>query len=606
MQVVRCYTVKSSGILGFYGGIRRLGSMAKSGSIEKSIKIEKTNSATKSSNMVKSSSMAKTSSARNPEVLADSAKNIFSGIVAFFVIIVLSVFPLYYDNYYFNILKAKYQFYFVTILCMFLVCLIIALVFCFIDRMEYDGYNTKSFFESISPRKLWKNLTVVDKSLLIFLLLAIISTLQSDYLFESFWGNEGRFSGLFLITLYVVSVLIIGKLGRIKKWHLELFLLAGLLVCLFGITDYFRMDILHWKAGVKSGQQDSFTSTMGNINTYTAYVALVLGVSGGLFASEKNIFRTIGYFIATVIGFCAIIMGQSDNAYLALGALFGLLPLILFGTRTGIKRYAVLVAAFATVMKCVAVINLKVPDKVIGLSGIFGMLTKYDKLTYIVIALWAAVIVLYIGDRLVYKEKADKVGKWLRLTWLALIAVALGVIIWILYDANFGGHAERYQAFSQYLIFNDNWGTNRGYCWRIGWESYMQQPLMHRLFGYGPDTFGILTWGFREESLATYGVFFESAHNEYFQYLVTMGPFTLLAYLAFLLSSCAMMVKNLARQPWILAPLAAVVCYGAQAFVNINLPIATPIMWAMLAVGLAMCRNSVQKEKADGIQSGLK
>ncbi|MFR4580123.1 MAG: hypothetical protein ACLT76_11340 [Clostridium fessum] len=35
--------------------------------------------------------------------------------------------------------------------------------------------------------------------------------------------------------------------------------------------------------------------------------------------------------------------------------------------------------------------------------------------------------------------------------------------------------------------------------------------------------------------------------------------------------------------------------YGAQAVVNINLPIATPIMWAMLAIGLTLTREKAEQ-----------
>ena len=40
-----------------------------------------------------------------------------------------------------------------------------------------------------------------------------------------------------------------------------------------------------------------------------------------------------------------------------------------------------------------------------------------------------------------------------------------------------------------------------------------------------------------------------------------------------------------------MATLFAVLCYGAQALVNINLPIATPVMWTILMIGLAGCRR---------------
>lgn len=541
--------------------------------------------------------MSKTVSTNKPEVLSETAKNIFAGIIAVFIVTILSVFPLYYDNYYFNILKAKYSFYYISVLVLLGVCLLVALIICFVDFKEYGGYSTKRFFKGLVPKNLWTTLTFMDKALIVFLAATVIATLQSDYIYESFWGNEGRFSGLFLISMYVGVTFLVAKLAKIKKWYFDLFLFAGVLVCLYGITDYFKMDIFGWTAGVQSTQKDSFVSTIGNINTYTVYVALVMGVAVGLFCSEKNIFRRVYYYAVIIVSFFAIIMGQSDNAYLSLGVMFGLLPLALFGTRKGIKQYAVIAATFMSVIKCVSVINIKMAGSVISLTGIFKSLTEHGSLTYIVIALWVLVIVLYIGDRHLFAGKDGEVGKWPRIIWLVLIAAAVAVILWILYDANFAGHADKYQAFSQYVVFNDNWGTNRGYCWRIGWESYMKQPLHHKLFGFGPDTYGILTWAFREESLSLHGVIYENAHNEYLQYLCTVGVFGVVSYLAFLGSAITMLVKKQSKNPWILAPLLAVLCYCVQAVVNINLPIATPIMWLLLAMGVAMGRNEKQEEK---------
>jgi len=76
---------------------------------------------------------------------------------------------------------------------------------------------------------------------------------------------------------------------------------------------------------------------------------------------------------------------------------------------------------------------------------------------------------------------------------------------------------------------------------------------------------GILTWDYRQEALDLHGVFYESAHNEYLQYLVTMGPFTVAAYVLFLISSCVRMLRGYRKSPWILAPFMAVACYGVQA-----------------------------------------
>lgn len=166
---------------------------------------------------------------------------------------------------------------------------------------------------------------LLDIAMLCFVAAASVSTLQSEYLYESFWGNEGRYSGLFLILIYGAGYFIITRFLDAKQWYLDAFLAAGILACLFGITDYFQMDLLGFKVNIAPEDYPIYTSTIGNINTYTSFVALVMGASAALFTAEKNLKRAVWYYVCTVIAFLAIIMGNSDNAYLSLAALFACL-----------------------------------------------------------------------------------------------------------------------------------------------------------------------------------------------------------------------------------------------------------------------------------------
>ena len=95
-----------------------------------------------------------------------------------------------------------------------------------------------------------------------------------------------------------------------------------MILCLIGITDYFQLDVLNFRGNMRPEQSTIFTSTIGNINTYTAYVAIVMGVAAGGFAAAKGRLQTIWYYVCMTVAFFAIIMGCSDNAYLALGAMF--------------------------------------------------------------------------------------------------------------------------------------------------------------------------------------------------------------------------------------------------------------------------------------------
>jgi len=87
------------------------------------------------------------------------------------------------------------------------------------------------------------------------------------------------------------------------------------------------------------------------------------------------------------------------------------------------------------------------------------------------------------------------------------------------------------------------------------------------------------------------GQVFDNAHNEYLQYLVTIGALGLITYVVFLVAAGWRMAVRRNGNRYIVGCLFAVMCYGAQALVNLSLPIATPIMWLLLSAGMAACRE---------------
>ena len=157
--------------------------------------------------------------------------------------------------------------------------------------------------------------------------------MQSDFFYESVWGNEGSFSWLFLLTVYVASYSVISRFWKPGGWCLELFLISGMGMCFIGITDYFQMDILDFRDNINPNQVTIFTSTVGNINTYTAYVGMIMGVSAGMFSLAKKPLWAVWYYLCLAVSFLAIITGCSVTAYLSIVALFVLLPFFLFRHR---------------------------------------------------------------------------------------------------------------------------------------------------------------------------------------------------------------------------------------------------------------------------------
>ena len=501
-------------------------------------------------------------------------------ILGVYVILIGVIFPLVVKDAYFDILTVKYYFY-----CICTIGMVIMLFFYYILERKIKVRTVKGDGQNVNVKKLSK----IDCFVLLFYFVVIISTVTSSYVYESFWGNEGRFTGAFLITWYVISYFCVSRFWNFKKMYLNLILIAGLIVCIIGITDYFNLDILGFKNNIVVGQKNIFTSTLGNINTYTAYVGMIMAISTVLYAKAETKFQMLLFYLCMIITFFAIIMGVSDNAYLSLFALFAFLPFYLFKNINGVKRYLIILATFLTVIQAIAWINSRYGDQVLGLDGLFGVLAHFSYFSYIVLAVWGIIGIWYLVDFKDQNDTSKECDKRIRRGWLGAIGLIFLSIIFVLYDCNIAGNVERYRAFSNYLVFNDDWGTHRGYIWRNAMECFYELPIWKKLVGFGPETFGILIMN--KTAYNPYNELFDSAHNEYIHLLTTVGIAGLMAYLGILISFIKHGIKQQKNNPYGMAILFAVICYSVQAFVNLNVPIVTPIFWLLLGMGVAVSKE---------------
>ena len=300
-------------------------------------------------------------------------------IMGIFTLAVLCLCPVVYHRYYFDILETKYQFYCALAIGAAVIMFLYGIV----------SGRLKAFFSDLRWKERIRGLSVTDWAMLAFWLCNVISWLLcSEWRWEAFWGTSGRYNGVFLMTIYLVIYFLMTRFFRMRRWYLDAFLAAGIFVCLFGITDYFQMDLLGFKEGMVPEQREIYTSTLGNINTYTIYVGAVLTVSALLFMQETNWKRMLWYCGNMVLASFALIMGTSDNAYLSLAALFGLSPLYLFQTKTGVRRYLISAAAFFSVIQCIDWINAAFADTVIGIDSAFNLIANLSFLPLIVLVLW--------------------------------------------------------------------------------------------------------------------------------------------------------------------------------------------------------------------------
>lgn len=371
--------------------------------------------------------------------------NCESLIITCYVLLILIGLPLVYHNYYYDILITKYKYYYFCTLGM----LVLMLITC-VCRMFWIKLVQKQSFPS------WKPLSNTDICVLAFGIIILISNIVSDFKYEAFWGNEGRFCGTFLL-LHISAYFCISRHLQLREWYVDIALFVGLLVCLFGLTDFFQMDLLGFKEKISEKQRYLFTSFVGNINTYTALVSIYMGTASVLWISCKNKWKSIWYYFNMFITFLALITGLSDNAYLSLASVFALLPLYTFQTKQGICRYVIMLASFFTSLKLVQCFST-IADTIV-IESFYTSIIQSKLFLPLLILLWIIAGVSLIAsckNRSASRNTPSIIWK----IWLGFLVLAFLGLLGILIDANCFGHGNHYGSVQTLLEFTDDWGIS--------------------------------------------------------------------------------------------------------------------------------------------------
>ncbi len=528
-------------------------------------------------------------------------------IVGLWVMAMFTIFPLIYNDFYFDILQTKYY----TVLTLSIIMILALIVIC-----GFAG-GFKNFFDNMNKKGfvVWfkEEFSIWDICIMVFWLMSALSTaFAGRFIMESITGDKGRYSGLLLISIYVILYFTVSRMFSFGKVYFTVFLAVSIPVCLFGYTDYFNMDILGFKEKISPEQWPIFTSTIGNINTYTAVLAFYIAIAGTLFITTpfksdngrgESIGKIVFYYVIMLMNFIALTMGTSDNGYLTLAAFFGIVPFVAFRTMEGVRRFLLTIFTYLLGIKIIQLINISYAGKVLGISGLYDFISDFKYLDLVIVALAIVVIIMYVLE---YKKKEKRrdneaLLRSLRYIWLAILVIVFAAIVFMGMKINSDVTAakEKYGALADYFVFNDSWGTFRGYIWRAAVEEYMKFPLLHKIFGSGPDTFGLYIGLLRNEEMTSVtGQFFDATHNEYIQFLFTLGPIATIAYiLALILPSVEALrtrlfyLRDNTMLPYLYACAIAVICYSTQAVVNLNLPVVTPFLWIFLSIMVAILRD---------------
>lgn len=527
------------------------------------------------------------------------------GAAALAVILMLGLFPLYYQNNFIDMSNAKLAFFRVCSIGLVLA----AVLFIAMDLLSQykegmQAKNKKARNKNMQTKsqaqlskgeafKVWLgSISVTTWFAVIFAAGVLVATIFSANPQESWQGMEGRKLGAVVWLLCIAMYGLIGKYLNAGKWTMWVFLAANTLVCLLAVLNFWKIDPLGMYVNLSADQHGGFISTIGNINACSSYLCMAVPVGMVIYATVKDLYLRITSGIFLALGFCACYCTHSESWMLGLIASF--LVMLWFGLRghNHMLRFLEVCGLFwvgSLLMKLMLIAGAASGPT--NLMYIYFMASKLQngimQNGYVLAAegILIAAAWFFVWSR-------SKAGKKLpyraiRKTIFIVLAVLAGIAVVAAIAANLHkGPWEGLFSALERLRMQDLSGSGRGYIWRITLESWLKMPLWDKITGYGVNYYHMFIQQYAGAGVSEFfgGALLVDAHNELLQIISTMGLLGTIGYFGLLISTAVKSAKGISQKPFRLLGVVVVCSYMAQGLVNNPTVFLTPYLFLMLGI----------------------
>ncbi len=485
--------------------------------------------------------------------------------VRLYVSFMLLVFPLFYKNGYYDILRAKRSVYLnmTGLFLIFVLCTVI------VDISQKRVGMQKI---QIKKRILW---------LVYMTLVLTISTMLSDNRADSWWGLSGRYLGSVLLILGCITVVVIEKYLIWEPYMTGLFLAGASGVYILQILNEWKIDPLHMGVAKEENAAGYFTGTFGNLNFNAQFNVMSLAVVMTLFLLSENRKLGILYKIVLILGLWGSICCRSDSVLFGVFVIVLILLIYCLKTKRSWEN-------MSEIFGCIFIANLLMvicyshfSEKVFAVAGAMKILLQKQTLM-IELLLY---VVSQLGIRNHVMNQTIKNHK--RKVIVVMLSAVFAFCLW---------QFKKWNGIEAAAMIQE-WANGREYIWKRSWEMFRGFSWREKLFGCGTNRFGDRIYAdYGEEMMSLFGMRYIDAHNEYLHFLVTTGIFGVLGYFGGILSVLIRSIHICAGNKNALIAITGGCAFLVAAMCNGPQPATTPLLFVELGIFSAIIRKKELSE----------
>ncbi len=432
-----------------------------------------------------------------------------------------------------------------------------------------------------------KGFSAVDLFVLAHGVLCTVSSLLSPYGFFTFFGSREWNMGLLSQLLFVAVYFCISRTKNIGTSALYAGIAASDLVFFLEILMRFRIDPLGLYIGVEDKYRRKFVSTIGQATWFSSYLVLIIPVMAVLYINAKEKKWRILYGLSLCLASMSAVTQNSDCAYGALGIIFVILLWSSFSSNVALQRFLEIVMMTLASWKVIGILQIIFSKKIIQLDSLSLKLSQ-GRFTLILLVIS---VIIYVVFRLALKNNRIDIKKHLFLRKSVILVPFVMILVVVLYVVVNSMHLLP-PVLSKgwgYLMFNNWWGSNRGFAWIGAFRAFKNEGWILKLLGSGPDTYGPHVYMFLDFSDPTVNHYFTHylvacAHNEWLNMLITGGVIGGITYLGIYISAVKRYVLEGENDPLLIGYAVSIAAYIVHNFFCYQQVVCTSVIFVILGM----------------------
>lgn len=423
-----------------------------------------------------------------------------------------------------------------------------------------------------------RRLSTVDVWMLCYGGGVLLSALFSSYRETAWLGYNEWYMGALSQLLFVGIYFFVSRRYNGKQYSLLLGGTAAFAVFALGMCHRLGLDPsgLMEGFGIKDWEYSHMLSTIGNINWFCGYcsVALVFPVAAYLKGGSR--WKRLAAYVVSILGLTLLMIQGSDIGIVLVAVCLFVCMIAGIGDGRVLRGAVALGTGVSFLLPLYGLLARLIGENALEAvppDGFSRVLARWQG--WWLLGAAGAGLYLGLGRMLRDREKQQAVR---RIAMAAVFSLALagaaGIFIFALRGSFEGG-----------------WGNGRGALWSLTLQSFLQNGILQKLFGVGPDCFAeymysALASGTLPELGGRWaGTVFANAHNEWLNHLLNIGLAGTVCY-------AGIFVSGLRRYRSFLPGILALVLYGTVSLTGFQQVLSTPLFFMTLGIAESSVRLS--------------